>query len=91
MSRNTGNKSAAPRKGGNSIWTGVIVGILVGVCMAAGVAWYQMKSPKPFLNKEQPAVAKPLPESTKLPTSAATEKSTATPGMANRVLNSTRY
>jgi len=27
--------------------------------MAAGVAWLLMKSPRPFLNKEQPALAKP--------------------------------
>jgi cell division protein FtsN len=80
MSRNTGNKSAAPRKGGNSIWTGVLVGIMVGVCMAVGVAWYQMKSPKPFVNKEQPAAAKPQPEPTKPSTSAATDKSTIAPG-----------
>jgi cell division protein FtsN len=47
--------------------------------MAAGVAWYQMKSPKPFLNKEKPVVVKQPPESAKPSTSAATEKSTATP------------
>ncbi len=76
MGRNTGNKSAAPRKGGNSLWTGILAGILVGVCMAAGVAWYLMKSPSPFINKEQPVVAKPLPDSAK--PAAATEKSTAT-------------
>lgn len=80
MSRNIGNKSATPRKGGNSIWTGMLVGMLVGVCMAAGVAWYLMKSPSPFVNKEQPVVAKPQPDSTKPATPAVTEKSTATPG-----------
>ena len=84
MSRNAGNKSAAPRKGGNSLWTGMLVGIVAGVGMAAGVAWYLMKSPKPFLNKEQPVVAKPQPEPTKqaaaVTAGVATEKSTATPG-----------
>ena len=80
MGRNTGNKPAAPRKGGNSMWIGILVGVLAGVGMAAGVAWYLMKSPKPFLNKEQPVATKPQPESTKPATPAATEKSVATPG-----------
>jgi cell division protein FtsN len=80
MGRNTGNKSVTPRKGGNSLWTGLLVGMVVGVGMAAGVAWYLMKSPSPFKNKEQPVVAKPQPDSTKPAAPAATEKSTATPG-----------
>jgi cell division protein FtsN len=79
MGRNAGNRSAAPRKGGTSTWTGVFVGILVGVSMAVGVAWYVMKSPKPFVTREQPAAAKPQPESTKPSTSAATEKPPAKP------------
>jgi cell division protein FtsN len=33
--------------------------MVIGVAMAAGVAWFLMKSPTPFLNKEQPALAKP--------------------------------
>ena len=60
MGRDNGNKSAAPRKGGNSLWTGMLVGVLVGVGMAAGVAWYLMKSPSPFLQKEQLAVNPPV-------------------------------
>jgi len=69
MSRNTGNKSAAPRKGGNSLWTGMLVGMVVGVCMAAGVAWYFMKSPSPFLQKEQLTVNPPV-DAAKSPTPA---------------------
>lgn len=83
MGRNTDNKSTAPRKGGNSLWTGMLVGMVVGVGMAAGVAWYLMKSPKPFINKEQTVVAKPPADSTKpaapVAAGAATEKSAATP------------
>ncbi len=60
MSRNTGNKSAAPRKGGNPLLTGILVGMVIGVCMAAGLAWYIMKSPSPFVQKE-PLAAK-VPE-----------------------------
>ena len=75
MSRNTGNKSTAPRKDGNSLVAGILVGVLVGVCMAAGVAWYFMKSPSPFTNKEQ---AKP--DSAKPAAANTTEKPAVTPG-----------
>lgn len=59
MNRNAG-RSAAPRKGGNSIWTGLLVGMLAGVGMAAGIVWYLMKSPSPFSNKE-PAKTQSVP------------------------------
>lgn len=58
MSRNTGNRSTAPRKSGSSLLTGILVGMVIGVAMAAGLAWYIMKSPSPFVQKEW-AVAKP--------------------------------
>ena len=83
MSRNAGSNSAPPRKGGNSMWIGILVGILVGVGMAAGVAWYLMKSPSPFTKKEQPVAVKPQPDLGKPGASsaaagAATEKPNAT-------------
>ena len=53
MSRNTGNKTAAPRKGGSPLLTGILVGMILGVSMAAGLAWWIMKSPSPFVQKEQ--------------------------------------
>src|SRR3990167_6132396 len=64
MSRNTGNKSAAPRRSGNPLLTGILVGMVIGVGMAAGLAWYIMKSPSPFVQKEQ-AAAKPLMDAAK--------------------------
>ena len=76
MSRDIGNRSAAPRKGGNPLWAGILAGMVIGVAMAAGVAWYMMKSPRTFLNKEQPALAKP--DSAKSAAPAATEKPPAT-------------
>ena len=51
MSSNTGNRSAAPRKGGNQLMAGILIGMVVGVVFAAGIAWYMMKSPTPFLQK----------------------------------------
>ena len=76
MSRNNGNNSA-PHKDGKSLWTGKLVGVLVGVCMAAGVAWYLMKSPSPFTNKEPP---KPQSDLAKPTAPAATQKPAAPPG-----------
>src|SRR3990172_7374002 len=60
MSRNMSNRSSKPGKGGNSLLTGVLIGSVVGVGMAAGVAWYLMKSPSPFLKKERIAVNPPI-------------------------------
>lgn len=60
MSRNTGNKSAAPRKGGSPLLTGILIGMVIGVGMAAGLAWYIMKSPSPFVQKEQVAAKPPV-------------------------------
>jgi len=78
MSRNTGNKSAAPRKSGNPLLTGILVGMVIGVGMAAGLAWYIMKSPSPFVQKE-PANAKPPVEIAKpaAPTRNATPNAPA--------------
>jgi len=78
MGRKAGSNSAAPRKGGNSMWAGILLGILVGVSMVAGLAWYLMKGPSPFTKKNKPAVAKSQPEPAKPATPAATEKSPAT-------------
>ena len=53
MNRNTGSRPASQYKGINPMWTGILIGLIVGVSLAAGVTWYLMKSPSPFLKKEQ--------------------------------------
>lgn len=60
MSRNAGNRSTAPRKSGSSLLTGILVGMVIGVAMAAGLVWYIMKSPSPFVQKEWAAAKPPL-------------------------------
>lgn len=55
MSRVAGNKSAAPKKSGSPMLMGILVGMIVGVALAAGLAWFILKSPSPFVNKEQVA------------------------------------
>lgn len=75
MSRNTGNKPAAPRKGGNPLLTGILVGMIIGVAMAAGLAWWIMKSPSPFVQKEpvKPPVAEARPNASPAPVVAQPE------------------
>ncbi len=78
MGRDNGNRSGGPRKGGNFLWAGVLAGTIIGIGLAAGVAWYLMKSPSPFVKREQPALAKPQPDTAKPAVPAATDKSPAT-------------
>ncbi|TAN81655.1 MAG: SPOR domain-containing protein [Gallionella sp.] len=75
MSRNTNNKPAAPRKNGNPLLTGILVGMVIGVGMAAGLAWYIMKSPSPFVQKE-PVAPRPAAETAR----PAAPAGAATPG-----------
>lgn len=81
MNRNTGNKSAAPRKIGNPLLTGILIGMVIGAGMAAGLAWYIMKSPSPFVQKE-PVVAKPPADIAKPKASAGTAVPNAPPAAA---------
>jgi len=62
MSRNNGSRFAAARKEANPLLTGILVGMVIGVAMAAGLAWFIMKSPSPFVNNESPVVAKLQPK-----------------------------
>lgn len=80
MGRYTGNNSSAPGKGGNSLLTGVLIGALVGVGMAAGVVWYLKNSPSPFMQKEQKAVKPPMDAAKSAPQAQPT---TAAPGVGS--------
>ena len=57
MSSNTGNRSTSPGKGGNQLIAGILIGMVAGVSLAAGVAWFLKNSPSPFTKKEQAAVS----------------------------------
>ncbi|MFZ5503777.1 MAG: SPOR domain-containing protein [Pseudomonadota bacterium] len=56
MSRNLNNR-AAPAKKGGSLLAGILIGVVIGVALAAGVAWFIMKSPSPYL--QQPTTQTP--------------------------------
>ena len=83
MARNSSNRSAPPRKG-SSLLVGILVGMVLGLAIAAGVAWYILRTPNPFAGKEpretvrlapdvaKPAAAKPVP--------APASEATAAPG-----------
>lgn len=61
MAKPTGNKSAPPPKpGGNRLFTGLLAGMILGVGMAAVLAWYIVKSPTPWMQKNQPETKTPV-------------------------------
>lgn len=41
---------------------GILVGMIVGVAMAAGLAWFILRSPSPFVNKQQSTVETVKPD-----------------------------
>lgn len=83
MGKPAGNKSASPKTGGNRMLTGLLVGMVIGVALAAGLTWYVVKSPSPFAQKNQldnklPSVAeKPLPGVGAAPTNPQTTTDSA--------------
>jgi cell division protein FtsN len=44
----------ANRKSGGSTLLGVFIGLILGLCIAVGVAWYMSKTPFPLLTKAIP-------------------------------------
>jgi cell division protein FtsN len=62
-------RAAAKKKSGGGTLLGIFIGLILGLCIAVGVAWYMNKTPIPFLTKAKPpektaaepgkAVAKP--------------------------------
>ena len=49
-----------PRKGGSPMFSGVVIGLLLGLCLALGVALYVTRGPSPFVSRDKAAeTAKP--------------------------------
>jgi len=55
----------APKKGGNSIFTGIVIGLVAGLAVAISVALYINFSPKPFVNRAKQTT--PPEEAAKIP------------------------
>lgn len=79
MSKNSGNRSAASHNGANPMWTGILLGLIIGVGLAAGVTWYLMKSPSPFLQKDQVNVKPQADEAKPAETATTAPKSSTAP------------
>ena len=62
MAKSYEPRTMAKRKSGGSTLLGIFIGLILGLCIAVGVAWYMTKTPIPFLTKANPpetAVAEP--------------------------------
>ncbi|MBI5659487.1 MAG: SPOR domain-containing protein [Nitrosomonadales bacterium] len=70
MSRNSPSRSAPPGKGG-SLLLGILIGMVLGLAAATGVAWYLLKTPNPFAGKEPRDMVKLAPDAKPAPTKAA--------------------
>lgn len=56
MNRNYDSGGSSPGRGGTPLGVAVVIGVLLGLCIALGVALYINKSANPFLEKQkQPA------------------------------------
>ncbi len=47
-------RAAAKKKNGGGTLIGIFIGLILGLCIAVGVAWYMNKTPIPFLTKAKP-------------------------------------
>ena len=68
MQKNSHSRSAPPPSKNSSLLAGILLGMVVGLLIAGGVAWYILKGPSPFVDKVPhesvklaPDVVKPAP------------------------------
>ena len=54
MAKENRPKAAAKKKSGGGTLLGMFIGLILGLCIAVGVAWYMNKTPIPFLAKVKP-------------------------------------
>ena len=54
MAKDHKPRAAARKKSGGSTLLGIFIGLILGLCIAVGVAWYMNKTPIPFLTKAKP-------------------------------------
>ena len=47
-------RAAAKKKSGGGTLVGIFIGLILGLCIAVGVAWYMNKTPIPFLTRAKP-------------------------------------
>jgi len=76
MAKNSSTRSAPPRKG-SSLLVGIMVGMVFGLVIAAGVAWYILKTPNPFVSKESREAVRLAPDAVKPAPAPASEAAAA--------------
>ena len=81
MSKNGNPRTAPPRKGGSSMLAAVLVGMVLGLALAGGVAWYILKGPSPFTNNVPHEAVKLAPDPVK-PAPAPVAKAAPEPAPA---------
>jgi cell division protein FtsN len=80
MANNGGARSSSSGKN-ESLIIGILVGMVLGLAVAGGVAWYLAKKPNPYTNNVQAHEAKPGAETAK---SAPAASQTAQPRPASQ-------
>jgi cell division protein FtsN len=54
MAKDYKPRAATKKKNGGGTMLGIFIGLILGLCIAVGVAWYMNKTPIPFLTKAKP-------------------------------------
>jgi len=54
MAKDNRPRASAKKKSGGGTLLGIFIGLILGLCIAVGVAWYMNKTPIPFLTKARP-------------------------------------
>ena len=71
MSRDYKPKPNSGPKRGGSMFAGILIGFILGLAVALGIAWYINKMPSPFVSHEQPdekqPAAPPAPQAATTP------------------------
>ena len=81
MSKNGNSRTAPPPGKGGSLLAAVLVGMVLGLILAGGVAWYILQRPNPFVNNAPHEPVKLLPDPVK-PVPQAVVKAEVTPASA---------
>lgn len=54
MAKDHKPRAAGKKRNGGSTLLGVFIGLILGLCIAVGIAWYMNKTPIPFLSQARP-------------------------------------
>lgn len=60
MAKDYKPRTVAKKKNGGGTLLGMFIGLILGLCIAVGVAWYMNKTPIPFLTMAKPTEKAPV-------------------------------